>query len=239
MNLILFESDEEPRRLPRQDPRAIHLLEVLRRQPGDSFDAGLVNGPRGQGTLVAIGTDILELSFTWGGPAAPQDPLTLIVGLSRPQTARDILREATTLGVFRMIFVSAARTEPGYAQSTLWQHGEWRRHVLAGAAQAFDTRVPEVSFGLTLVAALATLPAGATRVALDNYESTRPLQGAIEAGPDPLVLAIGPERGWAAEDRATLRGAGFTLAQLGQRVLRTETAVVAALALAKAQRGWL
>ena len=50
------------------------------------------------------------------------------------------------------------------------------------------------------------------------------------------MLALGPERGWSARDRDALRSAGFTLVHLGQRVLRLETAVVAATAIVKAQR---
>lgn len=51
------------------------------------------------------------------------------------------------------------------------------------------------------------------------------------------MLAFGPERGWSAADRAVLRGSGFALVHLGPRVLRTETAVVAAVALVKAKLG--
>ncbi|HVU18076.1 MAG TPA: RsmE family RNA methyltransferase [Candidatus Didemnitutus sp.] len=239
MNLILFEPGEESRPLALTDPRAVHLREVLQRQPGESFDAGIVNGSRGRGTVKAVGSESLELAFSWGDPPVPLEPFTLIVGLPRPQTARDILREATTLGVARLVFASAARTEPGYAQSTLWQGGEWRRHLLTGAAQAFDTRIPEVVFGVRLSTALADLPTGGTRIALDNYEATAALPASIEPANSPLVLAIGPERGWADEDRAVLRGAGFALAHLGTRVLRTETAVIAAVTLAKARRGWM
>jgi len=54
--------------------------------------------------------------------------------------------------------------------------GEWRRHLLAGAAQAFDTRLPDVTHGKSLDEILASLPAATTtRVALDNYEATGPL----------------------------------------------------------------
>ncbi|MFI5337188.1 MAG: RsmE family RNA methyltransferase [Opitutales bacterium] len=50
-------------------------------------------------------------------------------------------------------------------------------------------------------------------------------------------MAFGPERGWSADERRQLRAAGFTFAHLGSRVLRLETAVVAALAVLKARRG--
>ena len=61
----------------------------------------------------------------------------------------------------------------------------------------------------------------------------------LPAAPTAAVLALGPERGWAAADRATLRAAGCTLVHLGPRVLRLETACVAATAILKARLGWL
>lgn len=238
MNLLLFEPAEIDRPLPRTDARAQHLLEILHRREGDPFDAGLVDGPRGKGTLVAITADALTLRFEWGNPPPPLAPITLILGLPRPQTARKILHDATTLGVAALHFVTAEKGEPGYAQSPLWHTGEWRRHLLAGAAQAFCTRLPSLTYGQTLADALAALPTDGTRLALDNYEATASLGDAVtgdSTAPD-IVLALGPERGWSARDRDALRAAGFTLVHLGQRVLRLETAVVAATAIVKAQR---
>jgi len=243
VNLILFEPDEAVQPLPRGDPRAEHLLRVLGRREGETFDAGLVNGPRGKGTLVAIGANALTLSFAWGAEPPPPAPITLIAGLPRPQTARDILRDATSLGVAAMHFVTTDKGEPSYGRSTLWTTGEWRRHLLLGAQQAFDTRLPEVTCGRTLLEVVGCLSARAVRVALDHYEAPAALTQCRltadppAAGPSELVLAFGPERGWSNAERAVLRGAGFTLAHLGARVLRTETAVAAAVTLARAQLG--
>ena len=87
---------------------------------------------------------------------------------------------------------------------------------------------------------LAELPPGATRLALDNYEATAGLADcALPAAPAAAILALGPERGWAPTDRTALRAAGFTLVHLGPRVLRAETACVAAVAILKARLGWL
>lgn len=257
MNLILFEPAEAAAPLPRTDPRAVHLLDVLRRRPGDTFDAGLVSGPRGKGTLVRVGEQALELVFAWGPPPRPLEPLALLLGLPRPQTARKILQEAAALGVARMDFFVSEKGEGGYAQSTLWGSGEWRRHLLAGAAQAFDTRLPEVATGMTLSAALERLRAGGRRLALDNYEAAQELGPAVIAASDvdpfrpmpgerlpadtgpAVTLALGPERGWSAAERNLLRAQGFTLVHLGARVLRVETAVVAAVTLVRSARGWL
>ena len=238
VNIILFHASEVELPLPRHDPRAVHLLEVLRRQPGDSFDAGLINGPRGKGTLLAVDHDALQLAFKWGEPPPSPAPLHLLLGLPRPATARDLLRDATTLGVAALHFVRTEKGEPSYAQSNLWQSGEWEKCVITGATQAFCTRLPEVTHGRTLADALLALPTGGTRLALDNYEATGALATCPLAGA-PAILALGPERGWSDAERDLLRAHGFAFVHLGARVLRMETAGVAAITLLKSRLGWL
>jgi len=250
LNLVLFEPAETSAPLPRTDPRALHVLDVLHRREGDVFDAGLVNGPRGKARLETIKPDTLSLSFAWGESPPPLPPLTLLIGLPRPQTARKILQEATALGISALHFMTTERGEPSYADSTLWSSGEWRRHLLAGAAQAFCTRLPEVSFGRKPIEIITGLPAEATRVALDNYESPVSLAASIKplatasgtpvvGTEQPVILALGSERGWTGAERDLLCAHGFTLAHLGSRVLRTETACVAAIAIVKSKLGWL
>ncbi len=231
MNLVLFEPSEIGRPLPLRDPRARHILEVLRRRPGDVFDCGRVDGPRGKATLAQVDGEALALSFSWESePPAPLPAITLLVGLPRPQTARKILLEATTLGCARMGFFPADRGERSYARSSLWSSGEVRGLLLAGAAQAFCTRLPEVRLHADFREALASSETPAPRIALDNYEASAALDAATTPGP-PAVLAVGPERGWSPAERDALRDAGFALLHLGPRVLRTETACVAGIAV--------
>lgn len=238
VNLILFEPAEIGRPLPRTDRRAQHLLNVLRTTPGTSFDAGIVDGPRGKGTLVAESADSLTLSFTWDAPTpAAAELVHLIVGLPRPQTARDILRDAASLGVAALHFVSTEKGERSYAQSTLWSSGEWRRHLITGAEQAFTTQLPPTTFGRPLADILASLDPDTARVALDNYEATMALGDWPIIAEQPVVLAIGPERGWSDDERTALRTHCFGLAHLGPRVLRTETATIAALSIVRSKLG--
>ena len=243
MNLILFEPHELDSPLSRGDRRAGHIVDVLRRRVGDTFDVGLLNGPRGKATLASATAEALTLAFDWGPPPAPlAAPITLIVGLPRPQTARDILRDATTLGAAALHFVRTEKADPNYATSTLWSTGEWRRHVIAGAEQAFDPRIPDVTHGRTLAETLGILaPAAAsnapTRLALDNYEAPKRLGEFHVLRESSLLLALGAERGWSAAERTLLREHGFAFAQLGERVLRTESAVIAALSIMRAKLG--
>lgn len=236
VNLILFAASEIHQPLPRRDPRAIHIIDILRRKVGDSFDTGVIDGPHGKATITAVAKDAISLAFAWGAAPPPRDPIALIIGLPRPQTARAILRDATALGVGALHFVRTEKGEPSYAQSTLWSSGEWRRHVIAGAEQAFDTRLPEVTSGRTLAEVVATLPPAGTRLALDNYESTVAL-GGIQSVTHYVTLAIGAERGWSAAERGLLRQSGFVLTRLGPRVLRTETAAIAALSITRVKLG--
>ncbi len=237
LNLILFTPEETAQPLPRTDPRARHLLDVLQRRVGGTFDAGLRNGPRGKGTLAAITDDHLALTFAWGEAPPRPDPVSLVIGLPRPQTARKILREATAVGVAEMHFVATDRGDPAYARSTLWTDGEWERHLVAGAEQAFCTHLPTMTHGKSLSDVVAMLPAAACRLACDNYEAPLPLSGCAPAAGEPVALAFGPERGWSAAERTLLRTQGFAFVHLGSRVLRVETAVIAALAVLKARQG--
>jgi RsmE family RNA methyltransferase len=235
VNIVLFEPGETSLPLASTDPRARHVLEVLRFGAGDTFDAGLIDGPRGKATIAGVNATELHLEFAWGEEPPPLEPITLILGLPRPQTSRKVLEEATALGVSAMHFVVCDRSEPNYARSRLWTTDEWRRHLVEGAAQAFSTRLPAVESGHSLPEAIDALPSDGSRLALDNYEGAiRLSQAAVEP---PVVLALGPERGWSARERDLLRGYGFEVAHLGERVLRVETACVAAIALVRAKLG--
>ena len=237
MNLVLFTPDEPGRPLPRTDRRVAHVLGVLRRGLGEPFAAGLLGGPPGRAWLNALDAATATFGFTPEAEPPPATAGVLVVGLPRPQTARDILRDATTLGVAALHFVVTEKTEPGYARSTLWTSGEWRRHLIAGAEQAFDTVLPEVTWGRALADVVAALGAGGDRIALDNYESPAALGTALLTPGRPVVLAVGGERGWSAADRTALRAAGFAFHHLGRRVLRAESAAVAALAITRARLG--
>lgn len=230
MNLILFSPDEIRQPLAINDPRAIHLLRTLRRKPGDTFDAGIINGERLKGTLLEVGSHALSLEFKTVEIPPPLHPIILLIGLPRPQTARKILQEATSLGVREIHFSTTEKGEPSYRSSKLWSTGEYHRHLISGAEQAFTTRIPEVQHHEKLADAVTQLIENRPGIALDNYEATGFLRD-FQPPANGCFLAIGSERGWSAAERDVFRQHEIPLLQLGTNVLRTETACLAALAL--------
>ena len=235
MNVILFDSDAAAQTLQRSDPRALHLLRVLKCSIGDLFDAGVTNGAMGKGSIRSIAETEIEIDLSFDESPIALDDIRLIVGLPRPQTARKILRELSSLGASSLDFVLTEGSDRSYASSTLWTSGEWERHLVSGAQQAFTTTIPEVSWGRSLEEIAGSALGNASRIALDNYEGIGSMGEAALAL--PLVIAVGPERGWSSGDRNILRSQGFHLAHLGTRVLRVETACVSAYAIAKSKLG--
>ncbi|MEX0329873.1 MAG: 16S rRNA (uracil(1498)-N(3))-methyltransferase [Puniceicoccaceae bacterium] len=237
MNRILFESQDARCELAASDPRLEHVRGVLRMKVGDSFDVGVVNGPVGKATIRELGPERMQLSMEWGErPPLPPD-IHLLVGMCRPATARKILATVPTLGVRSITFASCGRSDPAYGQSSLWKSGEWRKILLEGVEQAFDTYLPAVEVADSITSGLAALPVSSKGMALDVYEGTTPLSASECLSGQPVCLAIGPERGWNKHDREAFRNAGFELVSLGERVLRVETAVTVALTLVLAQLG--
>ena len=230
MNIILFDKQEVDAPIRRDDPRVVHVLNVLRREVGDSTDVGLVDGPRGKAILKSLNEHEVVFDFTWGEEPPALLPIDLIVGLSRPQTSRKILQEATTLGVRSIYFAATQRAEPSYASSRLWKTDEWKRHVRAGVEQAFSTRFPVVKLGVSISDCIESTKSIADRFCLDNYEATTNLRDACSQSPS-VVLAVGSERGWTEAERELFRENGFQLAHLGDRPLRTETAVIASVSI--------
>jgi RsmE family RNA methyltransferase len=165
-------------------------------------------------------------------------PITLLIGLPRPHTAKRILFEAASLGVSGIHFFEAQRSQPSYAQSSLWQTDEWRDRIRLGTEQAFGTHLPQVAMHADLQSAITTLHGAGVHIALDNYEAKGALGAVLPESAGSAVIALGPERGWSPEERDVFCKNGWKLAHMGAHVLRAETACVAAVSATASQLGW-
>jgi RsmE family RNA methyltransferase len=238
MNLILFDPDEIDRPLPAADFRGAHLLSVLRARKGDRFAAGILNGRKGIMEIVSIAEEGISFLFIPGEEPRPLLPLELIIGVPRPLVTGRLLKDLTSLGLRNLRFTAAELCEKSYLSSGLWKNGEYRRHLREGLEQSGNTLLPEVSLYPRLASCLAALPPGTGRYVLDPERGGSRL-GEIDAPGQAAVLAVGPERGWTARELDMFVSAGFRLVRMGERILRTEAAAVAAAAILLSRMGFI
>jgi len=240
MNIILFASLETENILGMTDERALHIRKVLRLKAGDTFAAGIVNQGKGTATITRI--DEKEVAFTFvqeETTGASLYPVTLLVAQVRPICMRRILREAVSLGVGRIMLTQTETGEKSYAQANLYTSGEYRSILLDGAMQSGECAVSEVLFASSVRDALANLGPGSTKIVLDNIRPGVPLSTLNLSAGQEVVLAIGGERGFTDAERDRFAGAGFLFASLGSRILRTETACSAGVAVLLGRMGLL
>jgi RsmE family RNA methyltransferase len=238
VNLILFEEREAGRALSRRDERTIHLLKVLHKKTGDTFDAGILGGRRGTGTVEKVNLDgSLAFSLRLFEDPPPRLPLRVAVGFPRPIQLRRLLRDLSSMGISAVDLAGTDLGDKNYRDTKLLGNGA-RSALIEGAAQARDTSIPVLTLWPRLDDWLAERP-------WEKEPGPRPLfllAAADNLRPEgsmarlslmrrPAVLAVGPERGWSDRERELFERAGFLRLSLGERALRTETACVAAAAL--------
>ncbi|MDR3334489.1 MAG: 16S rRNA (uracil(1498)-N(3))-methyltransferase [Treponema sp.] len=255
MNIILFEANETGKPLPKGDERTSHLLKVLRKKAGDTFEAGMVGGSRGTGRIEAVEAGgSLVFSLDLGESPPPRVPLRLAVGFPRPIQLRRLLRDLANLGVAGVDLVGTELGDKGYRNTTLLTNGGARRAFIEGAVQARDTMLPSLEvyhslerwlekcpwegYGSSLDHGDADFRLPSLLIAADNVRPTGSL-ARLDTPMRSAVIAVGSERGWSDRERDMLEGAGFLRLSLGTRALRTETACMVAALLAMEKIGAL
>ncbi|ATD66996.1 16S rRNA (uracil(1498)-N(3))-methyltransferase [Luteimonas chenhongjianii] len=220
------------------DDAAAHLVRVLRLREGDACVLFNGDGFDHDARLVKVGKRGASAEIVGTRAVDVESPLriTLVQGIARGEKMDWILQKATELGVAAFLPVSSDRSEVRLdAERAAKRHAHWRSVVTSACEQSWRARVPEVSAPQPLAAALAGLAGSSARWLLDPEAETG--IAALPAPSGDVVLAIGPEGGWSANDRAALVAAGFGGLRLGPRILRTETAGMAAIAALQARFG--
>ncbi len=218
---------------------ANHLVRVMRLQEGDGCVLFNGDGNDYPATLVAVGKREVQVRVDQAVPLANESSLhiTLLQGVARGEKMDLILQKATELGVRAIVPVNAERTEVKLAGARAEKRvTHWNHVVQSACGQSGRAVIPTVGAPLPLAQAVASLPAETLRLTLDPQGTHR--LATLESTPaGGIVIAIGPEGGWSPRDRAQLAAAGFEGLQLGPRILRTETAGLAAIAALQARLG--
>lgn len=209
--------------------RADHVLNILKKNIGETVHAGLLNGKTGTATITSIdaGTVTLRLSLH-GEPPAPC-ALSMILALPRPLMFKRLLQAITSFGIKDVHVIHTDGVEKSYWQSRDLDPAVIHEQCLLGLEQARDTVLPRISFhghfDDFVRRDLAVITAG--KQCLIAHPGPYPAcPSNIQR---PTVLAVGPESGFTEHELLEFIAAGFEAVQMGTRILRTETAVPALL----------
>lgn len=216
---------------------AQHLTRVLRLGAGDPLT--VFNGRGGEHAACIESVHRGEVMVRAGKmePLERESPLraTLLQGIARGDKMDQIVQKATELGVARVIPVLTERGNVRLgAEAAQRKQQHWQGVAIAACEQCGRNRVPEVTLPETLAAAVAATDAD-LRLVLTPDEVAGSLPALLataggEATPGSIALLVGPEGGLAPPEIRAAQLAGFKPCRLGPRVLRTESAALAALA---------
>jgi 16S rRNA (uracil1498-N3)-methyltransferase len=226
-------------RLQLPEHAAHHAREVLRLRSGAAVRVFDGRGAEFEAHLDEVSRRTVLARLGAAVTPRGESPLRLVLAVSPLKGDRMelVVQKATELGIAAIWPVVTFRTDTA-ARPAL--HGSrverWERVASGAAEQCGRAVVPEVAPTTTLHE-MVSRPFGGTRVVLLETPGHAPLASLeIEASRE-LLLLVGPAGGFEPSEADTLREAGFTPASLGPRILRAETAAVAAVAIAAALWG--
>ena len=215
---------------------AHHAIHVLRLRAGEEITVFNGRGGEFAARIVSIQRLKIAVDLLHHGEIERESPLrvTLVQGMSAGDKMDSTLRKAVELGVAEVQPVLAARSVARpKGERAEGRRAHWQKVVIAACEQCGRNRIPEVH---ALIALSNYRPSGTAMRILLSPLAQQPLSELSLRGSE-FVVAAGPEAGFTSEEEAALVSSGFAPALLGPRVLRTETAAVAALAALSALRG--
>ena len=233
--------------------QAQHLSRVLRAQPGMEFDV-IAGGRAWLARIASVDRDSVHFTLLHQLETVAALPVTLLLSVFKFDRMEWAIEKAVELGCGRIVPVLAERTEKHLAQTAQKRAERWRRLALEAAKQSRRSDLPEIGEPARLSEILAldgtasrhqdSFPEGITaagplHILLSETEEDQPLlrilqRNASQAEVGGIMLAVGPEGGWTAAEVALFKRTGWHSASLGPRILRVETAVIAALAVVNA-----
>jgi 16S rRNA (uracil1498-N3)-methyltransferase len=216
-----------------------HALQVLRLTPGDDlvlfngdghdYDARLLDAHAGAALALVHAVGPQE--------PAPVLAVTLAIGISKGERMDYALQKAVELGAAALLPLTTERSVVKLKEDRLDKRlRHWQGIVIAACEQSGRRRLPQLAPPQRLGAWLAGLPADHHRLLL-HHDAEHPLPALPAPAAGRVTLLVGPEGGLAPAERAAAQAHGFTPVRLGPRVMRTETAPLAALAAVQALWG--
>lgn len=222
-------SGDRPNTAALTGEQASHLARVLRAQPGQVFDV-VAGGFLHRAEVVTVSPVKVDFLMHEELEADAALPLHLYLAIFKFDHLEWAIEKATELGVATITPILARRTEKHLALASAKRVERWRRIAHEASQQSRRTDVPTIHGPIALKPALEK-EQRPTRILLSETEQTRTLAEAL-AQATTTALAIGPEGGWTPEEMNLFTHHQWTHVTLGPRILRAETAAIAAVAIA-------
>jgi 16S rRNA (uracil1498-N3)-methyltransferase len=214
--------------------QALHLARVLRAEPGQVFDV-VAAGFLHRAEITSVTPDRVDFVLHEELEADAALPLHLYLAVFKFDHFEWAVEKATELGVAQITPILARRTEKHLAQASAKRVERWRRIAHEASQQSRRTSVPVVEDPVALKIAVER-ESTAMRILLSETEQSLTLSAALarehEEPEALLALAVGPEGGWAPDEMTLFTQHNWTHVTLGPRILRAETAAIAAIAVA-------
>ncbi|MGD0446037.1 MAG: RsmE family RNA methyltransferase [Edaphobacter sp.] len=220
--------------------QAAHLTRVLRATPGQTYDI-VANGFLHRAEIIDVSEARVQFTLHEELQSDAALPLHLLLAVFKFDHMEWAIEKSTELGIAKITPILARRTEKHLAHAALKRAERWRRIALEASKQSRRTAIPEIADPIALKAAIEQ-ENSPTRILLSETEQTSPLTSALEASiaesatnhPITHAIAIGPEGGWTPEEISLFTQHRWQPVTLGPRILRAETAAIAAIAIAGA-----
>lgn len=214
-----------------------HAVDVLRVREGEELDVVEPSGRVWRVRVASADGDAVRAEVLCEVPAGALPRVTLVMGVAKGEKMDAIVRQATELGVDRVIPVLCERSVVKLPASRAAEKAErWRRIALAASKQAKRAIVPDVSTAVPLGDVLAELAAyDGVIVAWEESAGAHVAHVARAWAGTPtarVAVVVGPEGGLSAREVADLEAIGARTATLGPTILRAETAAIATIAVA-------
>jgi 16S rRNA (uracil1498-N3)-methyltransferase len=217
--------------LPEEEAR--HLAVTLRAQPGFQVQIFDGEGPEWSAEVVEARRASVRVRLLSPETDPVESPLRVVVyqALSIDRVFEESIEPLVALGVTAIVPLLTERARTGGRPPDAKRLARWRRIAAEASKLSFRRVIPVIGQPLD-VEGLAALPSAGARFLLDPDAPAGSLRSAI-SGPPPAEagLVVGPEGGFTAEEISCLTATRFTPVRLGPRVLRTQHAGAAALAI--------
>jgi 16S rRNA (uracil1498-N3)-methyltransferase len=216
--------------------QAHHLAHVLRVRPGQQFDVVAGNQVL-RGTVESVEDDCVRFALGEEVSAAQSLPLTVVLSIIRFEPMEWAIEKLTELGVQRMVPMAAQRSDRHLVQAARKRVERWRRIAREAAQQSRRNDVPEIDGPIELLAFLESAHEP-RRLMLSEREEMTSLWDVLNAPleePAAITLAVGPEGGWTDAEMTLFTKHAWTPVSLGPRILRAETAAIAATSVLAAR----